>query len=129
MRPNDKLSNTQTSGWRGQAMSPGPEVERHVAIRPKHALLGIGGETGIPMDAADIIIDARGHRCPVPTLRLRRALEAAEDGARLRLLADDPLAIVDVPLFLKQMGYTLEKQSQTSHDIIFDIIKVTPKAG
>jgi tRNA 2-thiouridine synthesizing protein A len=55
-------------------------------------------------DASEILIDARGHRCPVPTLKLRRALEAAPAGARLRLLADDPMARVDVPHFLAQAG-------------------------
>lgn len=47
----------------------------------------------------DIEVDARGHRCPVPTLRLRRALDAAAAGQIVRLLADDPLARVDVPHF------------------------------
>ena len=55
----------------------------------------------------DIEIDARGHRCPTPTLRLRRALEAAEPGATIRLLADDPLARIDVPHFLGQTGHAL----------------------
>ena len=40
----------------------------------------------------EITVDARGHRCPVPTLRLRRALEDASPGVKVRLLADDPLA-------------------------------------
>jgi tRNA 2-thiouridine synthesizing protein A len=49
---------------------------------------------------ADVLeIDARGHRCPVPTLRLRRALEAAPAGGLVRLIADDPLARIDVPHF------------------------------
>ena len=52
----------------------------------------------------EILIDARGHRCPVPTLRLRRALEAAPAGAALRLLADDPMARIDVPHFAAQAG-------------------------
>jgi len=52
----------------------------------------------------EILIDARGHRCPVPTLRLRRALEAAPAGARVRLLADDPLARIDVPHFATEAG-------------------------
>ena len=47
-------------------------------------------------------VDARGHRCPVPTLRLRRALEAAEPGTVVRLLADDPMAKLDVPHFASQ---------------------------
>ena len=47
-------------------------------------------------------VDARGHRCPVPTLRLRRALEAAGPGTVVRLLADDPVAKLDVPHFASQ---------------------------
>jgi tRNA 2-thiouridine synthesizing protein A len=40
----------------------------------------------------------------VPTLRLRRALQEAGQGAVVRLLADDPLARVDVPHFAAQRG-------------------------
>lgn len=56
------------------------------------------------MTANAILIDARGHRCPVPTLRLRRALEGASAGTHIRLLADDPLARIDVPHFAGQIG-------------------------
>ncbi len=56
------------------------------------------------MERPEILVDARGHRCPVPTLRLRRALEAAPPGARVRLLADDPLARIDVPHFAAGAG-------------------------
>lgn len=55
----------------------------------------------------DILVDARGHRCPTPTLRLRRAAENAPAGARIRLLADDPMAKIDVPHFAAQAGLTL----------------------
>jgi tRNA 2-thiouridine synthesizing protein A len=61
-------------------------------------------ETAPPELAPPIVVDARGHRCPVPTLKLRRALEAAPAGARLTLLADDPMAKIDVPHFLNQIG-------------------------
>ena len=52
-------------------------------------------------------VDARGHRCPTPTLRLRRALAAAPPDARVRLLADDPLARLDVPHFARLAGHEL----------------------
>lgn len=60
-----------------------------------------------PMVREEILVDARGHRCPVPTLRLRRALADAPVGARVRLLADDPLARIDVPHFLAEIGAEL----------------------
>ena len=53
------------------------------------------------------LMDARGHRCPVPTLRLRRALEEAPAGGLVRLLTDDPLARIDVPHFAANAGATV----------------------
>ena len=51
-----------------------------------------------------VVVDARGHRCPVPTLRLRKAMEAARPGVRLVLLADDPMARIDAPHLVGQLG-------------------------
>lgn len=53
-----------------------------------------------PADSAHVV-DARGHRCPVPTLKLRRALERH---AEVVLLADDPLARIDVPHLATEIG-------------------------
>ena len=53
------------------------------------------------------IIDARGHRCPVPTLKLRRRLAELPALARIALLADDPMAQIDVPHFCNQNNYVL----------------------
>ncbi len=59
-------------------------------------------------DEQEIVIDARGHLCPVPTLKLRRALDAAPAGGRVRLLADDPMARIDVPHFAAAAGVRIE---------------------
>ena len=68
----------------------------------------------MPDPASDeILVDARGHRCPVPTLKLRRALEAAPAGGRVRLLADDPLARIDVPHFAAAAGAQVLEQAET----------------
>jgi tRNA 2-thiouridine synthesizing protein A len=67
------------------------------------------------MSPKDILVDARGHRCPIPTLRLRKALASAPAGARVTLLADDPMARVDVPHFASQAGVKLlETRSEGS---------------
>ena len=55
----------------------------------------------------ETVVDARGHRCPTPTLRLRRALDALPAGGRVRLLADDPMARIDVPHFATQNRHRL----------------------
>jgi tRNA 2-thiouridine synthesizing protein A len=57
------------------------------------------------MGLAMLTIDARGHRCPVPTLRLQKALESVEPGASVRLIADDPMARIDVPHFAAAGGH------------------------
>lgn len=51
-----------------------------------------------------IVVDARGHRCPVPSLRLRRALQAAGPVARATLLATDSMARIDVPFLMSELN-------------------------
>jgi len=51
-------------------------------------------------------VDARGLRCPLPALRLARAVR--EDGAGCyTLLADDPAARADIPALCSERGWAL----------------------
>jgi tRNA 2-thiouridine synthesizing protein A len=68
-----------------------------------------------------ILVDARGHRCPVPTLRLRRALEHAAPGQIVRLLADDPLARIDIPHFVASEGRRLVSSRVEGTVLIFEV--------
>jgi tRNA 2-thiouridine synthesizing protein A len=72
------------------------------------------------------IVDARGHRCPTPTLRLRRALEQAPAGGLVRLLADDPLARIDVPHFVRGAGHVLEDTADGPEGLVFTVRKSSP---
>ncbi len=78
-------------------------------------------------DQTEIVIDARGHRCPVPTLKLRRAMEAAPPGARLALIADDPLARIDVPHFLSEAGGELIETREVNGSLRFLVVKTANK--
>ena len=69
------------------------------------------------------VVDARGHRCPTPTLRLRRALEQAEPGAVVELIADDPLARIDVPHFARESGHHLLEIADQSGVMTFRLRK------
>ena len=51
-----------------------------------------------------MIVDARGHRCPTPSLKLQKAMREAPAGARLTLLATDPMARIDVPHLMTGLG-------------------------
>ena len=74
-------------------------------------------------DQAEILVDARGHRCPVPTLRLRRALEVATPGSRLLLMADDPLARIDVPHLTAALDAQILNVSEADGTLSFVIMK------
>lgn len=51
------------------------------------------------------IIDARGLKCPLPVLKLEKRLETLAKGSRLTVLATDPMAAVDIPLYCRQRGH------------------------
>ncbi len=49
-------------------------------------------------------VDAMGLRCPIPALRLARAVREAGPGS-YRLLADDPAAEADIPALCAERGW------------------------
>lgn len=57
------------------------------------------------MSAPDL--DARGLLCPLPVLKARKVLERVAPGACLRVLADDPAAVIDMPHFCAEAGHEL----------------------
>ena len=76
-------------------------------------------------EPGEILVDARGHRCPTPTLKLRRALERAPAGATLRLLADDPMARIDVPHFAARAGLEILSLEEIGGSISV-VVRKTP---
>lgn len=74
------------------------------------------------MAKTEILVDARGHRCPVPTLKLRKALAAAPAGTPVRLLADDPMARIDVPHFAGQVGAEILDRNEADGALAFLVV-------
>ena len=72
-----------------------------------------------------LVVDARGHRCPVPTLRLRRALARAAPGRVVRLLADDPMARIDVPHFAAAHGCQVLAVEDAGGWLSFDVLNAS----
>jgi tRNA 2-thiouridine synthesizing protein A len=58
-------------------------------------------------DSADAleVLDLRGLKCPLPALFARRALMRAPAGTSLDVIADDPLAAVDIPHMCAQEAF------------------------
>lgn len=68
-------------------------------------------------------IDALGLLCPLPVLRLRKRMMPLESGTKIRLIADDPAAIVDVPHFCNEAGHELLSSSENNGQLEFVIQK------
>jgi tRNA 2-thiouridine synthesizing protein A len=50
-------------------------------------------------------LDLRGLKCPLPALFARRALARSHPGTIVEVIADDPLAPVDLPHMCAQEGF------------------------
>ncbi|SLN39159.1 Sulfurtransferase TusA [Falsiruegeria litorea R37] len=66
-------------------------------------------------------LDALGLLCPLPVLKARKRLKSMSPGAQLRLLADDPAAVIDVPHFCHESGHRLVSQSEADNHQIYVI--------
>ncbi|MGB7241041.1 MAG: sulfurtransferase TusA family protein [Sulfitobacter sp.] len=57
-------------------------------------------------------LDATGLLCPLPVLKARKRLQSLNIGDQLRLIADDPAAVIDVPHFCAEAGHVLVSSVQ-----------------
>ncbi len=67
-------------------------------------------------------LDCRGLKCPLPVLKMEKRLSQLPAGARLVVLATDPMAKVDIPLYCRQNGWPCEV-SQDGETLRFGIVK------
>ncbi|GGG84553.1 hypothetical protein GCM10011415_38350 [Salipiger pallidus] len=58
------------------------------------------------MDVNDDL-DAIGLLCPLPVLKARKRLAGMAPGEVLRVRADDPAAVIDIPHFCNESGHEL----------------------
>jgi TusA-related sulfurtransferase len=83
----------------------------------------------------EVLVDARGLRCPLPVIRLAEAVRSHEtgppdaaagpDGLRVTLLADDPAARHDVAAWCRMRGHAAP-QSQDRGDHTAYLVVVRP---
>lgn len=69
-----------------------------------------------------IVVDARGHRCPVPSLMLRKAMANACAGAELELIATDPMARIDIPHLLAEGQARLVELREAEGMLTFRVV-------
>jgi tRNA 2-thiouridine synthesizing protein A len=73
--------------------------------------------------ALEIQVDARGLLCPIPILRLEKALRGEPGGTVALLRATDPAAVEDVRAFCRETGHSLLEERREGEVLIFRIRK------
>ncbi len=77
-------------------------------------------------EVIDHTIDAIGLYCPEPILKLAESIKTMEEGQTLKILADDPGSLEDIPAWCRRTGNHLVSIEQ-SDSIICAIIRKTKK--
>lgn len=57
--------------------------------------------------ATSEVLDLRGLKCPLPALLAKRALLRAAAGTLFDIVADDPMAAIDIPHMCAQEAFDL----------------------
>jgi tRNA 2-thiouridine synthesizing protein A len=56
----------------------------------------------------DETLDLRGLKCPLPALLAKKGLARLPPGTIVMVLADDPLAVVDIPHMCHDEGHAVD---------------------
>jgi tRNA 2-thiouridine synthesizing protein A len=71
----------------------------------------------------DFEVDASGLQCPLPLLRLKKAIMQIESGSVIKVVATDPAAHLDFGVFVEQAGHCLLHKAKESDKQTFYIKK------
>src|SRR5260221_686527 len=72
---------------------------------------------------AEKILNLRGLKCPLPALRVRKALTGLKTGDMLIAECTDPLTAIDIPNLLRETGDTMVSTGREGEVLIFRIRK------
>jgi tRNA 2-thiouridine synthesizing protein A len=71
----------------------------------------------------ETVMNLRGLKCPLPALRVRKALTGLKSGDTIVAECTDPLAAIDIPNLLRQTGDMLMEKSEAEGVLTFRIKK------
>lgn len=81
------------------------------------------GMTEITLTEVALEVDASGLNCPLPLLRLKKALMEVESGEIVKIIATDPAAHLDIGVYVDQTGHSLLELKKVENKQIFFIRK------
>ncbi len=66
-----------------------------------------------------LALDTRGYRCPLPVIRLEAVLRSLPEAAQVTVIADDPVAAVDIPHFCHEGGHPVTRLPDRGDACVF----------
>ncbi len=72
---------------------------------------------------SETTLDLMGLKCPLPALKTRKALKSQPAGNRLVVIANDPLAEIDIPNLIRETGDRLLESRREADRLVFLIEK------
>ncbi len=77
----------------------------------------------MPERDAEEEIDLSGLLCPLPVLKARKRLESMAPGTVLKIIATDPVAVIDMAHFCNEQGHALLSQEKRGAAYVFRIAR------
>lgn len=68
-------------------------------------------------------VDARGLNCPLPILRIKKAIAGVSNGDVIRLIATDPGSVKDMQAYCAQTGNELVESNEEEGAYVFLVRK------
>ena len=69
-------------------------------------------------------LDLTGLKCPLPALMTPKALRTLAVGECVEVHCTDPMAVIDIPVLVQQVGDRIDRSERREEIIIFVIEKM-----
>lgn len=73
--------------------------------------------------SVDSVIDCKGLNCPMPVLKVKKAIDSLQMGQVLKIEATDPGTKADIPAWAKRTGNEVLSMSEESGTFVFYVKK------
>ncbi|MEK6693074.1 MAG: sulfurtransferase TusA family protein [Nitrospirota bacterium] len=73
--------------------------------------------------SVDSVIDCKGLNCPMPVLKVKKAIDSLQIGQIIKVEATDPGTKADIPAWAKRTGNEVLSMSEESGTFVFYVKK------
>jgi molybdenum cofactor guanylyltransferase len=107
--------------WEAERADAFFNINTNEELAQARAMLALHSESEMKIGTT---LNLCGLKCPLPVLKTKKALAAMQPGELLEVTCTDPLAAIDIPIFVQQSGDILHSQETRPDGVLaFAIIK------